>query len=80
MLFFDGLEQALVGKSEVWIADGARAIRAVYSANKMIEIFESQGMSFDEAVEWIIYNVEGAYMGESTPVVFWDYKPEFDED
>lgn len=80
MLFFDDLEQALVGKSEVWIADGARAIRAVYSANKMVKIFESRGMSFDEAVEWIAYNVESAYMGEGTPVVVWDWKPELDED
>ena len=79
MLLFDGLEKALVGKSEVWLADGAKVMRAVYSGNKMVEIFESQGMSFEEAIEWIAFNVEGAYVGEDTPIVFWDYTPDMDD-
>jgi hypothetical protein len=36
-------------------------------------------MSFEEAIEWIAFNVEGAYVGENTPIVFWDYKPDMDD-
>ena len=31
------------------------------------------GMSFEEAAEYCDFNIEGAYMGEKTPVIFWDY-------
>jgi len=71
MTLFDGLEDALVGYSDVWMADGARVQRAVYSGEKIIEIFMQQGMTHEEAEEWISFNVDRVYVGESTPIIFW---------
>jgi hypothetical protein len=79
MLFFDGLQDALMGTSDTWMPDGSKAMRAVYSGEKMIEVFMAQGMTEDEAVEWISFNVEGAYVGEQTPIVYWPYDPELDD-
>jgi hypothetical protein len=31
------------------------------------------GMTQEEAHEFIEYNIEGAYMGNHTPVFAWDY-------
>lgn len=78
MILFDGLEDALVGMCEVWMNDGTKPLRAVYDGNKMIDALVGQGMSEEEAIEWISFNVEGAYLGEQTPIVFWDYDPEYD--
>ena len=80
MLFFDGLQDALVGTTDAWMPDGRKVMRAVYSGEKMLEVFMSQGMTEDEALEWISFNVEGAYVGDHTPIVFWPYDPEFDGD
>jgi hypothetical protein len=80
MLIFDGLEDALVGMSEVWLTNGAKVLRAVYDGNKMVEHFVGQGMNVAEAMEWISFNVEGAYVGESTPIVYWDYDADYAEE
>jgi hypothetical protein len=74
MTLFDGLEDALVGYSDVWMADGERVQRAVYSGEKMIEIFMQQGMTDEEAAEWISFNVDRVYVGSSTPIIFWAYE------
>lgn len=71
MTLFDGLEDALVGYSDVWMADGARVQRAVYDGDKMADIFVKQGMNLAEAMEWISFNVDRVYVGESTPIIFW---------
>ena len=42
---------------------------AVYERDKVIEVFMNRdGMSDIEAVEWFDYNVQGAYIGEQTPL------------
>ena len=43
---------------------------ALYSAEAVIAKL-SQDMSYDDAVEYFLFNIEGAYMGEKTPVFFW---------
>jgi hypothetical protein len=78
MILFDGLDEALVGMSEVWLTTGAKVLRTVYSGEKMVEHFVDQGMTDDEAREWISFNVEGAYVGESTPIIFWNYDSLYD--
>jgi formylmethanofuran dehydrogenase subunit E len=57
----DGFDEALVGCTY-----GANVV-AVYDINKMIEILIAEGMEYDDAVEFIEYNIVGAYMGEKTP-------------
>jgi formylmethanofuran dehydrogenase subunit E len=57
----DGFEDALVGCTY-----GANVV-AVYDINKMIEVLIEEGMEYEDAVEFLNYNVVGAYVGEKTP-------------
>jgi|TARA_R100000482_G_C4989597_1_gene86792 formylmethanofuran dehydrogenase subunit E len=57
----DGFEDALVGCTY-----GANVV-AVYDINKMIEVLIEEGIEYDDAVEFLDYNVVGAYVGEKTP-------------
>jgi len=50
-IIFDNCESAIVGHDHNGFA--------VYQHNKLVEIFESQGMTQDEAIEWVDYNVLG---------------------
>lgn len=58
----DGLEDALIG----WVQIFNKRV-ALYDREKCIEVFVSQGMSFEEAEEHFEFNVVGAYIGEMTP-------------
>ena len=42
--------------------------RIVYDKHKMIEILMGQGMTDEEAIEFLEYNVWSAYVGEHTPI------------
>ena len=75
MVLFEGLESAMVGVSDVWHPDGKKVERAVYDGAKMVEHFMQTGMTEEEAHEWIDFNVEGAYVGESTPIIYWEWFP-----
>jgi len=57
----DGFEDALVGCTY-----GANVV-AVYDINKMIEVLVEEGMEYEDAVEFLNYNVVGAYVGDKTP-------------
>jgi hypothetical protein len=65
-LFADGLEEACIGIAR---RCGQPSL-AVYDYNKVVELFMADGMSYEEAVEWVEYNVVGAWMGDNTPVWF----------
>jgi formylmethanofuran dehydrogenase subunit E len=58
----DGFDDALVGCTY-----GANVV-AVYDINKMIEILMEEGTDYEDAVEFLDYNVVGAYLGEKTPL------------
>ena len=70
----DGFEEALIGYADGWfsVSEGSGASRgpvALYDLAKCIEILvKRDGMTYDEAQEFIDYNVTGAYVGEKTPV------------
>jgi hypothetical protein len=36
-----------------------------------LEIMKLQDCTFDEAVEWVDYNILSAYVGEGTPEHIW---------
>lgn len=57
----DGFEDALVGCTY-----GANVV-AVYDINKMIEVLIEEGMEYEDAIEFLDYNVVGAYVGDKTP-------------
>ena len=47
---------------------------ALYLAIVCVEIFmKRDGMSGEEAVEWMDFNVTGAYVGEQTPEFIFIY-------
>lgn len=58
----DGFDDALVGCTY-----GSNVV-AVYDINKMVEVLIREGMDYDDAVEFLDYNVVSAYMGEKTPL------------
>tara|TARA_R110000868_G_scaffold395917_1_gene667923 strand:- start:157 stop:531 length:375 start_codon:yes stop_codon:yes gene_type:complete len=71
MVTIDDQSSAIIGKCYCW--DGqSRVERFVYSGEKLIDNFvENDGMSEEEALEWVEYNIEGAYWGPTTPIIVW---------
>ena len=70
-LLADGLEDALVGTTT-----GMHPVRgpvAVYDRQRCVDVFMKEGMTDSEAEEWMSYNVEGAFVGEGTPI-FVDFR------
>ena len=61
MLKADGFDTAIIG---VQIELG----KIVYDKHKMIQVLIQQGMSNEEAIEYLEYNVWSAYVGEHTPI------------
>ncbi len=71
-LFIDGFDNALLNPCHVWHGSSAVTV-AAYSHNRLIDILCSRdGMTHDEAEEYISFNILGAYMGAHTPVVLFD--------
>jgi hypothetical protein len=75
LLSADGFEECVIG---VAYEKTTGVHRLVYSRAKCIAVLVARdGMSFEEASEYFDYNVEGAYMGEKTPI--WVDDEMFDE-
>ena len=63
-LFATGFEDCLVGYVEQ-----ASKVLAAYSREKCInKLMADSDMTWDEAEEYFVFNVVGAYVGENTPV------------
>jgi len=62
-LFFDGCDSAIVG----FISRCGQVPVVVYGYRELVRVFERQGMTSDEAEEWVAFNCEGAWVGEGTP-------------
>ena len=63
VLLADGFEDAFVG-----IGRQFGKPMAVYNKLKCIESLIKEGMDEEEAEEYFSFNVEGAYVGENTPI------------
>jgi hypothetical protein len=62
LLKADGFDDAIIGVEQT-------QLRLVYDIDKMRNILiEQEGMSFEEAMEYLDFNVFGAYVGEQTPL------------
>jgi len=60
----DGFDDAIIGIS---------GEKIVYSISKCIDILMTRDdMTYEEAEEYFVFNVEGAYMGEQTPIWVYD--------
>ena len=72
MLKVDGLDEAIIGEANIW-RDNNQETVLVYSCDKIAQIIAyREGMSEQEAIEFIEFNIEGANMGKNTPIFVWD--------
>lgn len=67
MITADGFDSCLIGKDS--------KDRAVYDAEAMLDtLMIRDDMSREEAEEYFWYNIDGAYVGDMTPIyVFLNY-------
>jgi hypothetical protein len=59
------LGKALIGYAEVC---GGSSPVALYDYDKAVEILIGEGMTLDEAREWLESNVLGSYINENMPI------------
>ena len=60
----DGLDEAITGYGQQF----PRQPVLIYDYDKCVEIFMKDGMSEEDAIEWMEFNVVNAGMGEGTPI------------
>ena len=72
MMKIEGYDDAIIGPAMVWTEDGNLRDVLVYDAEKIREkLMKRDGMTAEEAREYIEFNIEGAYMGPHTAIVVW---------
>lgn len=65
-LLIDGFDEAFLGFSQRI----NQPILAVYSYDGLVKVcMERDGMEWEEAVEYVDYNIVGAWVGEQTPII-----------
>lgn len=65
------------GENERWGTSFDKPTPAlVYDEQVMLEILMADGMDYDEAAEFFSFNIEGAYLGPTTPC----FKSAYDEE
>jgi len=79
MLKIDGHDNAILGPALVWGKDGTRTEILAYDAEIIRDNLMNDGMTSEEAREFIEFNIEGAYVGEDTPILVWTQDEWFDQ-
>jgi len=75
ILLADGFEDAFIGVVESF----GQKPRACYDSEKCLDILvERDGMTLDEALEYMNVNVTQAYVGEYTPAFMFLFDKEWD--
>lgn len=64
ILIFDGFDEAFIG-----IGYQFHKAIACYDEEKIIEILMSDGMTYEEALEYFEFNIAGSWLGDRTPVI-----------
>jgi hypothetical protein len=73
MLKIDGHDNAIIGPALIWRNNTMVSV-LVYDAEVIRNtLVKRDAMDFDDAREYIEFNIEGAYVGEGTPVLVWPY-------
>ena len=73
MLKINVFDDAILGPAWIW-RDSTVVSVLVYDAEQIRTILmERDGMSPEEAREYIEFNIEGAYVGRHTPVLVWPH-------
>lgn len=70
---WDGLDESIIGTSMLWL-NNERVEVLVYDGEKMIDqLMTRDGMTEGEAIDFIDFNIENAYIGKDTPLTVWKY-------
>jgi hypothetical protein len=85
VLFADGFDDAIIGfEPNMW--------KVVYSRRKCVDILiQTEGMSEEDAIDYLEYNTFNAYVGDNTPLwvddfdsdvlrLMYDFVTKFDND
>lgn len=59
-ILWDGCDDAIIGITP----EG----KVVYSVENLWKVFVEQGMTMEEAIEWVDFNILCAHVGEFTPI------------
>jgi hypothetical protein len=71
------LDKAILGTTLTYQA-GERVPTFVYSGEEIVSVLMDQdGMTRDEALDFIDFNIDNAYIGKDTPLLVW---PVIDEE
>jgi len=70
MLKIDGHDDAIIGPACIWRNNNMVGV-LVYDAEVIRENLVKGGMDSEDAREYIEFNIEGAYVGQHTPVLVW---------
>jgi hypothetical protein len=69
----NGLDDAVIGSANVWTSDGVFSERLIYSGKKIVDsLMACYGMDKPEAIVFVIFKIEGTYVGEGAPIVIWE--------
>lgn len=73
MLKIEGHDNAIMGPALLWNANmgNSRVEVLVYDAEIIRFNLMKQGMTSEEAREFIESNIESAYLGPDTPILVW---------
>lgn len=72
VMFFDGFDEAIGGLTA---HQPGRPAVVYYDFDRLVRCCRQQGMTEDEAIEYLEYNTIGAWVGEQTPVVVRVLRP-----
>lgn len=70
LLKFDGFDEAIIGVCVTWHGN-MLVERIVYNGKLIIDKLMSDGMSEEEASEYVDFNMLGAYVGDTNPAIMW---------
>ena len=80
MLKIDGHDNAIIGPAMVWTSEG-QSQALVYDAEQIREnLVKNDGMTDEDAREFIEFNIEGAYVGPHTPILVWKHDQWMEEE
>lgn len=69
----EGFDEAIIGPAMLWQPKG-RVEVLIYDAEIIRNILmERDGMTFEDAREFIEFNIEDAYVGPDTPLLVWPH-------
>ena len=60
-IVWDGFDDAIIGYD-------MREWKAIYDQEKMVDILIADGMTYEDAIDYLGFNVFCAYVGEYTPI------------